>query len=366
MGKNAWRMKPFAQTALFALVVMVVIGIAYFDFQKGQEQESAEAIKDRIFPELEGSRLDKVVFYNGRQTIEFQAIKGKWKLNKPLSDEGDDSAIDRFLMDLLKQDVHPVEVKGKINWSEYGLEKPQGYFNLKTIDGREYQVEISGGPSFNGSYYLRKENQLFIGYRQWGELIKMEFDAFRDKRLLMEGAKVHSIQFVNEREVFRLDLRQGQWRESKGVGIESHQVKAFVKNQIVDAQITRFVKEDKEKLSKYKLEKPFGKLVMEWSRGTQDDRTLGTQDDNTLVVEWTFTDPSQAPVFMQSSLKQGIYQVSSTLAQQWVKISNDFRASQGQNKPLDPSEKSQKDKKESSDLNGDSKGRQRKEETHVH
>ena len=312
-------MKPFISTALFALVVVVVVGVAYLDFQRGREQESAKEIKDRIFPELEGSRLDRVVFHNGRQTLEFQAKEGEWSLHRPLFDKGDDAEIDRFLMNLLRQDVYVVEVDKEVNWSQYGLEKPQGYFRLRTREGGEYQVEISRISSFDGRYYLRKQNRLFIGHRFWGDLVKKEFDDFRDKRLLEEETKVISIQFViRESESFQLDLQEGVWRESHGEEIESRRVKAFVKNQLVGAEITHFVEEDKKELSKYKLDKPFGKLSMKWDRG-------GGSVDEPLVVEWSFTDPSKGQVFLVSSVKTGIYRVSPVLARQWIKAPADFK-----------------------------------------
>lgn len=313
------RLSPLGQKIFFALIVALVAGIAYWDFQRGQEQESATAIKDRVFPALEGSRLDQVIFdMAGQERVELRAVEGNWRLSQPLSDEGDDWAIDQFLLDLLRQDVYVVEVKGEVDWSQYGLDPPQGTFYLKTRDGKEYQVEIAGEPSFDGRYYLRRGNQLLIGHQRWGSLVKTEWATFRNKRLLPEGTKIKSIQFTSHgNSVFKLDRRGDKW-ETEGEDLENPLVKAFVRNQIVEARITHFVEEDKGNLSKYKLDKPFGKLVMEKKTG----------DPSTF--EWTFTDPSQDLVFMQSSFKPGIYRISPVLAQQWIKSPSDFRSEEEQ------------------------------------
>ena len=114
--------------------------------------------------------MDRVVFYNGSQTIEFQTESGGWKILQPQLDEGDDTQINQFLIQFLRQDVLPIEVSGEINWSQYGLTSPQGYFLIKTKRGEEYRVDISSEKTFNDRYYLRKQDQLFVGYAQWGSL----------------------------------------------------------------------------------------------------------------------------------------------------------------------------------------------------
>ena len=341
-------MSPFVKTAFFALGVMVVGGLAYFDFQRGRKRESTQAIKDRVFSGLEISQLDRVVFSNGSQTLEFQSLKGVWQIDKPWFDKGDGAVIGRFFMDVLSQDVYPVETEGKVNWPEYGFVSPQSYFHLKAKGGEEYRVDVSRETSFDGRYYLKRGDQLFIGSQQWGDLVKTKFEHFRDKNLWGQEGKIQSLRFIKKgKEALKLGLRQGKWREeSQGVEIESRQVKAFIRNQMVEAKITHFVEEDKKKLTTYGLDKPFGRWVIGWSERDLSVKAAGENfmgedpaNENSVgekksvvsggvgisFVEWIFTDPSQEAVFMQSSVKPGIYQVSSILARQWVKGPNDFR-----------------------------------------
>ena len=163
-------------TFIFALVVAGLVAVAYFDFQRGEEKDLVEENKNRIFPE---HKLNRVVFYNGLQTIEFQAESNGWKILQPRFDEGDDKKINEFLVELLRQKAHLVSIPGPIPWSQYGLDPPQGYFLVKTKKGKEYRVDISRDKSFNGRYYLRKQDQLFVGYQQWGAWMKMTFDDFK-------------------------------------------------------------------------------------------------------------------------------------------------------------------------------------------
>ena len=174
---------PFNDIRIFALIVGLLIGVAFFDFRTGKEQEAIEEIKTRVFPELENSRLDQVTFYNGQETIEFLAREGEWFIQRPQEDKGNDKKIDSFLMSVLEQDIYPVQIEKPINWAKYGLEDPAKYYiQFQTQKGKKHRVQISTKASFDGRYYLKKKKKLFIGHRHWGEFIKKTFLDFKGEK----------------------------------------------------------------------------------------------------------------------------------------------------------------------------------------
>ena len=180
-------MRPFLPTIIFSLLVAFLVALAYFDFQKGKEESFFKEVKDNVFPEIEGTHLDQVIFYNGQQTIEFRVEEGEWKIYQPQFDEGEDTKIDNFLMKILDQRVYSVQVEGDIPWVEYGLEEAAGYIQFKTKEGRVYRVDFSDETSFDGRYYLRRGDELLIGHTYWGSLKKVEFLNFKKEETKDEG-----------------------------------------------------------------------------------------------------------------------------------------------------------------------------------
>lgn len=173
--KNKW------STAIFALVVLGLIALSLFDYKKMKQQGDLAEGEEKLLTLKEGT-VSEIVFKSKNQTIQLKNDKGVWKLLQPLQDDADDTAVIGVLNALKEAKVQKIEDADKdkkaIDWSQYGL-NPGVEIEIATDQNKKDGFKISDSSAYDGSFYVEKDQHLFLGDKSLARLADEQIPALR-------------------------------------------------------------------------------------------------------------------------------------------------------------------------------------------
>jgi hypothetical protein len=156
-------------TLIFTVLVAGFAAFTFFDYSrnKGKETLSEYEMKLVDLPEME---ITSVLMLSPQETLELKKEKDEWKILKPLVDDVDEMAMTGFLQGLINAKIQKVsdEVKATIDWKKYGLE-PGIKFEVGSAK-KTNEFVVSSSNAFDGSFYLRVKDQLYLGDRSWAHI----------------------------------------------------------------------------------------------------------------------------------------------------------------------------------------------------
>ncbi|RME17237.1 MAG: DUF4340 domain-containing protein [Bdellovibrio sp.] len=180
-------MKSFKSTLVFAVFVLGIVAYAVYEYNKDQKEKAIQAEKEKVLPGIQVDQIKRLSFSKKEKdklqvVYELQKNQDRWEIQKPSYDWADTSKVESFLKSLIQAKVTPVEGGEKVNWGDYGLDKPAFVYEVEA--GPIFKIQL-GQEAFDGRYYLRKnqEDKLLLGESQWKYWSEKTPDDFRDRHI---------------------------------------------------------------------------------------------------------------------------------------------------------------------------------------
>ncbi len=302
-------MRAFRSTGLWFVIVLAVGVLTYFEYKKSLGEDEEKLVASRIF----GFKADEILTFSRKSKegeLKIRKDQDVWLMDSPVQDEADASLVFAFLDELEKESGQKLPaVEGGFNWANYGLDQPETEWSIQT-PARTYEFAVSGRPAFDGSYYLRFEDQLYLAGRNWSRHNAKPADTLRDNLLLRGLGSLKKFQRLGPLG-FRLKKVEDAWKlEGSDKSIDPLKLERVLA-ELRDIKAIEIMSSVSP--GAFGLSKPNLTLSLH-EEGQEKARTLelglGKNADET---------------FVRSNKKAFVYRVSPTLREKLDLTADDFR-----------------------------------------
>jgi hypothetical protein len=258
------------KTTLVLLIVTCGV-FAYMYFYERNAPDTQEATREaQKVVNFDRDKIDGIVIHNGDDRIELKRHDQKWRLETPIKDQANNSAIENLLLDLeswKKDAVIPAkEIEAdKSKLAEYGLNKAK--LRLKLLGpGAPPEILFGKDAALEGKTYVRLENskEAFIAAQSVKKDIEKEPEDFRDRKLtdLIE-AQVQRVVLKSPAGEMELQKQDEHWEITKPLHARGDDQKVGdLIAKVTTAQIQKFVADDRGDLHPYGLAEPRGSITL--------------------------------------------------------------------------------------------------------
>lgn len=259
-----------SKTTLILLVLVVGLGL-WIKFYESQRPNSEEA-KRRAGNVLnfERENLEGLVIQNGDDRIELRRSNDKWRLESPIKDQADRSALDNLISDLESwvkdETISEKEIEADKNrLAEYDLVKPK--LRLKLL-GKNLPPEILFGKeaALEGKMYVRFENskETFLVRQNIKNDIAKKPEEFRDRKLTeITSAQVTRAILKTPGGEMELEKQGDGWEILKPLRARGDAQKiGDLLAEVTGSRIQQFVADDRGDLQPYGLAQPRGSITL--------------------------------------------------------------------------------------------------------
>src|SRR3984893_1526561 len=177
------------KTTLVLLVIPAAV-FAYMYFVERKVPDTQEAMRQAgKVVNFDREKIDGIAIQNGDDKIEMRRHDNKWRLETPIKDQADNSAVENLLLDLESwQKAATISAKeieaDKNKLGEFGLNKTK--LRLKLIgSGAPPEILFGKDAALEGKMYVRFENSkaTFLASQSVRKDIEKKPEDFRDKKL---------------------------------------------------------------------------------------------------------------------------------------------------------------------------------------
>ena len=211
-------MRRFSSTWLMFLVVALLAGYTAWDYRKAVKEEGVDADQEKRLFAMEPGDVEEIKVQQKDDLVDIKKENGVWHMLKPVDDEADSSAVEAFNYSTVIQ-------KGKFfrseddakntKWADYGLDPVTMSVEVKSAKKSE-SLQVSSKNAFDGSYYVRKGDELLLGDRGLAQIVARSPNSLRQRRLwrdtesTIERADVE-VDYEGLKEKFAILLKDGKW-----------------------------------------------------------------------------------------------------------------------------------------------------------
>lgn len=258
------------RTTLILLVLAIAASCWIIFYEKDRPNTEEAQRRAQNVLNIERENLQAIQIQNGDDRIELTRAGDKWRLEAPIKDQADRSAIDTLISDLESwqkdKTFSAKEIETDKNaLDEYDLSRPK--LRLKLI-GKEMPPEILFGKdaALEGRMYVRFENskETFVARQTVKKDIAKKAEDFRDRKLT-ELTTLQVSRFILKTPAGEMELqKQGDgWEIVKPLRARADGQKiGDLLAQITTARIQQFVAEDRGDLQPYGLAEPRGSVTL--------------------------------------------------------------------------------------------------------
>jgi len=258
------------KTTLGLLIVTgAVFAYMWFVERNVPDTEEANRRAGKVV-NFDREKIDGVVIQNGDNKIDLRRRDKKWRLETPIKDQADSSAIDDILSDLenWQKDatISAKEIEADKNkLTEFDLNKPK--LKLKLIGpGAPPEILFGKDSALEGRIYVRLENSkaVFIVPQSVKKEIDKKAEDFRDKKLTdLIMAQVQRVLLKTPAGEMELQRQGDHWEIIKPLRARGDDQKIDdLIAQVTTAHIQKFIADDKGDLHQYGLAEPRGSITL--------------------------------------------------------------------------------------------------------
>ena len=265
------------------LITAAVFAYMYFVERKALNTQEAMRQAGNVV-NFDRDKVDGIVIQNGDEKIDMRRHQAKWRLESPIKDLADNSAIENLLLDLesLQKDatIPAKEIEADKNkLSEFGLNKSKLRLKL-TGPGAPPEILFGKDAALGGKMYVRFENskETFLASQSVKKDIEKKPEDFRDKKLTdLIMAQVVRIVLKTPAGEMELQKKGDHWQIIKPLRARGDDQKiGDLIAQVTTARIQQFVADDHGDLHPYGLAEPRGSITL----FAQDDKSAGRTDSS--------------------------------------------------------------------------------------
>jgi hypothetical protein len=264
------------KTTLVLLIVTAGV-FAYLFLVERNAPNTADAAREaQNVVNFSREKINGITIQNGDDKIDIRRHDDKWRLEAPIKDQADASAVNNLLLDLENwQKDATISAKemeaDKSKIADYGLAQPK--LRLK-LSGEDAPPEILFGKeaALEGRMYVRfaTSKETFLVSQSVKKALDKKPEDFRDRKLtdLIMAQVVRSLLKTPAGEM-ELQKSGDHWDIVKPLHTRADDQKVGdLIAQVTTAQIQQFVADDKGDLHPYGLAEPRGSITL----FTQDDK----------------------------------------------------------------------------------------------
>ncbi len=270
-------------TVVLLVITAAVFAYMYFVERKALNTQEAMRQAGNVV-NFDRDKVDGIVIQNGDEKIDMRRHDAKWRLEIPIKDLADNSAIENLLLDLeswQKDATIPAkEIEADKNkLSEFGLNKSK--LRLKLIGpGAPPEILFGKDAALGGKMYVRFENskETFLASQSVKKDIEKKPEDFRDKKLTdLIMAQVVRVVLKTPAGEMELQKKGDHWQIMKPLRARGDDQKiGDLIAQVTTAHIQQFVADDRGDLHPYGLAEPRGSITL----FAQDDKSAGRTDSS--------------------------------------------------------------------------------------
>ena len=253
---------------LFVLALAIGLFIKFYESKQPNTQEVNRRAQNII--NYERDKIDGIVIQNAEERIELKRTGKKWRLESPVKDLADNSAVDNLLFDLedwkKETTIGAKEVEADKNrMAEYGVAKAK--LRLK-LEGPKPLPEVFFGnnAALEGKIYVRLENSkdVFLASQSIKNQISKKPEEFRDRKLTDTVAtQVVRLSIKTAAGEMELQKQGDHWQIVKPLRARADDQKVNdLIAQITNSRIAQFVADDAGDLHPYGLAEPRGTITI--------------------------------------------------------------------------------------------------------
>lgn len=202
-----------SQFGLFAGLVAVVVGYAFYDYRSEQGEAEKKSEEAKLFSVPKEGILG-ITIRGKHDTVELTQINGKWQVDSPVQDAADEVAVDDFLNEAMDASYKDVVSEKPSDLAVFGLDKPAGEIRL-SLSGVEKVLEVSSKKNFEGDVYVKYQDQpqvMIASPILAARLDKKAFD-YRDRRLFRGiASEIEELHFQGPKGRFVVISRDAVWQ----------------------------------------------------------------------------------------------------------------------------------------------------------
>jgi hypothetical protein len=281
--KNRSGIMKWKTTMVLLVITAAVFAYMYFVERKALNTQEAMRQAGNVV-NFDRDKVDGIVIQNGDEKIDMRRHDAKWRLEIPIKDLADNSAIENLLLDLeswQKDATIPAkEIEADKNkLSEFGLNKSK--LRLKLIGpGAPPEILFGKDAALGGKMYVRFENskETFLASQSVKKDIEKKPEDFRDKKLTdLIMAQVVRVVLKTPAGEMELQKKGDHWQIMKPLRARGDDQKiSDLIAQVTTARIQQFVADDRGDLHPYGLAEPRGSITL----FAQDDKSAGRTDSS--------------------------------------------------------------------------------------
>jgi Domain of unknown function (DUF4340) len=262
---------------LFVLVLAIGLFIKFYESKRPNTGEANRRAQNVI--NFERDKIDGIVIQNADERIELKRTDKKWRLESPVKDLADSSAVENLLFDLedWKKDttISAKEVEADKNrLAEYGVAKAKLRLKLQGPNAPP-QVLFGNNAALEGKIYVRLEDSkdVFLASQSIKNQISKKPEEFRDRKLTDTVAtQVMRLSMKTAAGEMELQKQEDHWQIVKPLRARADDQKVNdLIAQITNSRIAQFVADDAGDLHPYGLAEPRGTVTI----FTSDDKSAG-------------------------------------------------------------------------------------------
>lgn len=229
-------MTQFRSTLVFGALIAGVIGYTVYDYKREERESAAKAEAERVLTIGEAD-ISRIKVVRPAETMVLTKEGAQWRIIEPLEDEVESEAANVYINSIGMEKATPIvkDKPGPFEWRQYNLEPPGAAIEITKADGAVVSFSVSRLAAFDGSYFVRKGDQLLLGTQAWAKIIEKGANQLRSKKVLRRSGKAAKIRI----EISHPELKdkftlagkgEGGWSivEAPGLVLDSGKVSAFV------------------------------------------------------------------------------------------------------------------------------------------
>lgn len=302
-------MKGFRATGILFVLVGALAAYTFYEFKHAGEDAAAERGEVPAFT-LKREEVESFKLTLHGTEIELRRDGDAWKMLKPVEDLAENATVDGFLLSTLGEKLKSLQSGDEaknVKWTDYGLEPAPNQLEFSG-KGRSEGLKLSGKTAYDGSYYVRKGDQLLLGASSVGQIATRSPGSFRSRKLWREpeGTTVESVVILSTaptRATYKAVQVDGKWgiEPKPPFVIDSDRVSAWVQ-QWKDLMPNDFASDTLDEASKreFLLLKPSVYAAL----------TLKRPDGSTLPWEVTIGQDKGEDVYLFTNQRTTIYKYS--------------------------------------------------------
>ena len=203
-------------------LILLAIGGAFFGYiwfvERNQKTTRELADTTARVVEIEQSKISGISIKNSEAGIELRKKDGLWKIEQPVADRADSTAISQLLsmVETLRHDsrIDFPSAQAAEKLKEFGVNETDLRLKLRSDAGKETELLLGNDSAIEGKVYMRVNgaDTVYVVRNALRNLITKKADDFRDKKLSDTAPSLVSKVHVKTAEgEFELERKHAHW-----------------------------------------------------------------------------------------------------------------------------------------------------------